>query len=211
MRRSIATAVSLFGLLALAAPARAQDGAPADALQEGRRSLTFSVPSGGGASFGFWTMRSPRTNLGIDVNLSLRRNEDSDEDALTDWGITAGPAIKRYFPWTSGPVAPFFYGGVNLSWRSNDLGGGGTVERTLGLGLSGGVGVEWFPTRQISIGGYTGLHAGYSRETQENEALDLEASRSAFNLNTFRSSLTLHIYFGGPDVTRRPDVAVERP
>ncbi|HEX6939870.1 MAG TPA: hypothetical protein VF158_10700 [Longimicrobiales bacterium] len=206
----MATAVSLFGLLALSAPARAQDGAPADALQEGRRSLTFSVPSGGGTSFGFWTMLSHRTNLGIDVHVSFRRRDGSSpDDPHTIWGFAAGPAVKRYLPWISGPVAPFIYGGADLMWNHDSF--GDDIERGLGLGLAGGVGVEWFPTRQISIGGFTGLRAEYGRATHENEATDFEETDSTFMMNTFRSSLALHIYFGGPDVTRRPDVAVERP
>lgn len=64
-------------------------------------------------------------------------------------------------------------------------------------GAFGGLGVEWFPVRSVSIGGYTGIGLTYASSKVETPGVPSD-SRTDFRLSTGTSGLSLHIYFGGP-------------
>jgi hypothetical protein len=62
------------------------------------------------------------------------------------------------------------------------------------VGALGGLGVEWFPARRVSISGETGLSAQLGRQTLEhNDGQD--ARVTSLNLSTFTSGLSVQIYF----------------
>lgn len=191
MRLKVAV-VSAMALAAVAAaPAAAQQAASANALQEGRRSISFGLPSGGGSSFGIWTMLSERTNLGLIGQLQVEQQDDPDVDS---WGLRLAPAIKRYVR-RAGPVAPFLYGNVALGWESETQPGG--EESAWSIGTFGGLGVEWFPVSSVSIGGHTGIGLEY-RSIDVDPTIGASQSSSELALRTATSQLSIQIYFGGP-------------
>ncbi|HEY8470544.1 MAG TPA: hypothetical protein VIL18_12915 [Longimicrobiales bacterium] len=190
MRLKVAV-VSAMVLAAVAAPAAAQQAGSENALQKGRRSISFGLPGGGGTSFGIWTMLSQRTNLGLNVELDMR---DSDTPDVGSWELELAPAIKRYTRGL-GPVTPFLYGEVSLGFAESSQGANDLSSWS--TGAFGGLGVEWFPVRSVSIGGYTGIGLSYMSSEVETPGLPSD-SRTDFRLSTGTSALSLHIYFGGP-------------
>lgn len=187
LKAAIVSAMVLAGVAA--APAAAQQAGSANALQKGRRSISFGLP--GSPRFGIWTMLSERTNLGLNAELEM---QNSDAPDVEGWGLELAPAIKRYTRGL-GPVMPFLYGEVNLGFGKSSQGGNDVTN--WGTGAFGGLGVEWFPVRSISIGGYTGLGLRYTSSEIETPGVPSD-NRTDFRLSTGTSGLSLQIYFGGP-------------
>jgi hypothetical protein len=178
-------------LLALMGVARADDGESLT-IVKGRRSVSFSLPDGGGGRLGVWKMISARSNLGMNLRIdhemdkrtvgpdSMRR-----EDGFWYWDIGLGPSLKRYLLLRP-TVSPFLLGEFEASYRWTS----GTYER--GGDLTGGLGADWTPLEWISIGGATGFTWHESMRRYSGSGAPKE-SNSRFN--TMTSRLTLHLYF----------------
>ncbi|HEY0037938.1 MAG TPA: hypothetical protein VGB66_14675, partial [Longimicrobium sp.] len=69
--------------------------------------------------------------------------------------------------------------------------------RVYGAGLQGGVGVEWFPVRRVSVAGHTGAQVGAfgSDEEVQTETGPREGNQRMLDAATFTSRLSLQIYF----------------
>jgi hypothetical protein len=191
MRLKVAVVTAMALAAVAASPAAAQQAGSQNALQKGRRSISFSLPDGGGTSFGIWTMLSERTNLGLNVGIEM---QDSDAPDVEGWELQLAPAIKRYTR-SLGPVTPFLYGEVNLGFGESSQGANDVSN--WGTGAFGGLGVEWFPVRSVSIGGYTGIGLRYTSSEVDTPGLPSD-TRTDFRLSTATSGLSLQIYFGGP-------------
>lgn len=209
--RSALLSAAAAALLAL--PAAAQDTIPADTaaprngLRDGARSLQFDLPSYGGSvatgAFGVWQMVGARTNLGITLGISANvRDRDYDDAEQSDRGtyLQLGLAAKRYAS-TDGPVAPFALGRVfaysSRLEREADV-GFRDEQKILGGGVEGGLGVEWFPVRHLSVGGYTGVSVGgesLNGETERPNEPRREYDESGAFFRTFTSTLSVHLYF----------------
>jgi hypothetical protein len=61
------------------------------------------------------------------------------------------------------------------------------------FGGEAGVGLEWFPTRDVSVSGHTGLRAGASVLSGDFGAGEFD-DRS-FTAGTFTAGLSLNLYF----------------
>lgn len=200
------------GVLALlllgALPARAQQAdSVATGLVRGAYSLSFTVPefgSGGGTgSFGFWRMVSERTNLGLNLSLHTAHvRHEIDPDTLPDresvesnFAVALGPALRRYLA-PSERLGPFLYGSVQAgyTWQRRRVDGLPDV-RAHGATFAGeaGVGLEWFPTRDVSVSGHTGLRAGFS--TLSGDFGGGEFDDRTFTAGTFTAALSLNLYF----------------
>ncbi len=116
-----------------------------------------------------------------------------------------GPALKRYLPWDTGPVAPFYYGGAFAGWNRQRF--SNITVHAVSATLRGGFGAEWFPARRFSIGGYVGGLARYMHSRREDDFGGTPDSGSDFLLGTFSSGLMFHVYFGGADGAGGPGVA----
>lgn len=195
MRSVLPCICAIAATVLAAAPVAAQQAdEPVNSLERGRRSLSFSLPDGGGASFGYWVMRSEQTNLGIDVGFRINRSIIEGNDDPMNYSISVGPALRRYVV-LDGHVAPFLQGGIDLSYGSRSVGGGD--ERSIGLRPTVGLGVEWFPVRSISIGGYAGIGIGYARTRVDLDTGTDPDPTQTLSIGTFTSALALRIYFGG--------------
>lgn len=185
----------LIGAAVTATPAAAQLADPPEQRwhpQWGDWSLSFHLPSGGGAGSGFWKQRSEHLALGlmVDGRVVFSDREDSLEGlSSSDLALSIGPALKRYW-WREGPVSPFLHSGLSGTYRRTEA--GATASWRFGGRLSLGIGADWFPTEGVSIGGHTGLGASYLWTTRNDE---FATDQTLFVLDLFTSALTLHLYF----------------
>jgi hypothetical protein len=172
--------LSVGFVLGISAAAHAQSPT---ALQQGRTSIAFTLPNSGGEDIGLWKFTNDRTNVGLDLGFGYASIHDAGSTASAhQWHLNAGPAIKKYFNATT-HVAPFGRFGVSGGYFH------APSEHHVTVGAQAGLGADWFPTDQISIGGYTGLQANLNRVQQSGR------TRNNWDAGTFLSALTLHIYF----------------
>ncbi len=177
--------VSLIGGQAFAQQELRADQAP-NALAAGKHSLSFALPGGGnpyaGGAFGYWMMLTPEINFGINVGLAVDRQGNTvNDDVITSWDLLLAPTMKFYTSRRS-VVAPYYFAQLNL--RLNDSGAANSEVNTE-MGLAGGIGVEWFPVTNFSVGGHAGL------------GLDIIRSGNGepIAVGTFTSGLSAQIYF----------------
>ncbi|MBW3552068.1 MAG: hypothetical protein KY466_01090 [Gemmatimonadetes bacterium] len=191
----LGSAALITGLAVAAPPAAAQQADRGDERwhpEWGDWSLSFHLPSGGGAGFGFWKQRGRDVALGLTVDGTLafsdRENPDGDVSS-SEVAFSVGPALKRYW-WRDGPVSPFFHTGLSATYRRAEV--GATSSWRFGGGLTVGLGADWFPVQGISLGGHTGLGASYLWATDND---DVPGDQSLLVIDLFTSALTVHFYF----------------
>jgi len=167
-----------------ASAASAQEGSNAsgsNALVAGAKSLSFLVPSGGNryadGAAGIWYMVTDDINFGINVGLGIDRT-DTGADTNTSWDILLAPAMKYYM--AKGVVNPYFLGQLNLRFHDD-----GANNNDPELGIAGGIGAEWFPVRNFSIGGEAGVGIDIIRS----------GNGEPVKLGTFQSALVANIYW----------------
>ena len=179
-RIGLVVACMIATMTASAARAQESSAGGANALVAGAKSLSFAVPGGGNryanGAAGIWYMISDDMNLGINVGLGIDRT-DTGGGTNTDWDVLLAPAIRYYM--AKGVVNPYFLGQVNL--RFHDTGGDNDPE----LGIAGGIGAEWFPVRNFSIGGEAGVGIDIIRA----------GNGEPVRLGTFQSALVANIYW----------------
>lgn len=193
-------------------PARAQQpDSVSNGLVRGAYSLSFGVPQfgagGGTGTFGFWRMVSGRTNLGLNASVqTAHARREIDNDTLPDresveslFSVAAGPAIRRYLA-PAERLGPFLYGSVQAGYTSQrQRADGNYLVRMYGVTLGGeaGVGLEWFPTRDVSFSGHTGVRAGVSSVSGEfDQGFDEgEFDDRNFFAGTFTAGLSINLYF----------------
>lgn len=174
--------VAALALCLFASPAFAQGQAP-NRLDESVFSLSFGVPAGGnpyaGGALGLWYMVASPINLGVNLGFAIDSSGDGD-DSVTTTDILIAPAVKYYLN-TNGQIAPFVLGQINFRTASD---GDDDTDNTTEFGLAFGFGVEWFPTRNFSIGGHTGLGFDLVRPDPGN-----------FAMGTLHSGLSAQFYW----------------
>lgn len=155
------------------------------ALAAGTHSLSFGVPGGGNpyapGTLGYWFMLAPQVNLGLNLGFALDRVGGPNDETTTSWDLLVAPAVKFYTSRLT-TVAPYYFAQVNL--RLNDDGIDATDE-DLELGVALGLGAEWFPVPNFSIGGHVGLGVDILRA----------GNGEPVALGTFTSGLSAQIYF----------------
>jgi len=162
--------------LSLAAPVAAQ-------LPE-RGAWSLELSPAGDAQIGVWKMRSERTNLGVDFGLRLDRTDHAGSGPIgerTFLGLIVAPSIKRYGT-PVGPFAPYLFGSVPFGVEQKEIGGSSAWWM---VGGSLAAGLDWFPVRNVSVGGRAGILASYRDSS----------AQSVTDVGTFSSGLSLHFYF----------------
>lgn len=153
---------------------------------EGSYGLSFRLPDGGGAGFGFRTMLSPTLNAGVQLDVSYSRRERTDGDTgdttSSAWGVAVRPDVRLY-RWYTGPVVPFIEVGGTFGYSEGER---GSWRWEAGGRL--GLGVEWFPLESMSISGSTGIDGGYSHSQRPGRA------NREIRFGAFRSELLLNLY-----------------
>ena len=191
--------VALLVTLSLPAALEAQESA-SETLVTGRRSITFNIFSGGTGSFGVWKMRSEAQNLGVLVDAAIQYRHtavegDGNDRTAVGFSVGVGPELRRYTS-VSGRVAPYGFMGGRLGFGY----GRTTIEPDLeddswNALLSGriGLGVDFFPVRNLSIGAQTGVGATLRYAPMDTPFGD--ADDVAFDIGTFGASLGGAIWF----------------
>ncbi len=167
--------------------------------------LGVALPSSGGSSFSLWKIRSPTTAVGLEIGVSWSYADstlNADDFAPTSLqkhylSLFLRPTIKHYRP-LHDRIAPFTYGQVEAGFRGykrdsphrQNGSSGGNIGLTLGLG------VEWFPFQRISLGGQTGLRLGYSYRQYDTRGYSNDSSSNwSLYLRTFQSEVKALMYF----------------
>ena len=168
----------------------------------GSWALGVTLPSASKLSLSLWKVRSPVTALGLETGLSSYIGEyESDDLEDLDRSDTRSrsrslrlqlrPAIKLYRP-QHDRVAPFVFLKTRAEfvlWDSR-FDRGSERQRTRNvLGLSAGLGTEWFPFQRISLNGQTGLDLSYRKEKDD------RYDTSVWSLETFQTEMTALVYF----------------
>lgn len=210
MKTLSVTALAAAAVL-LAQPARAQSAADADStapnsLRKGAMSFSVEGPfQGSRVLAGVWKMVGDRTNLGVIVGLGANTASRDNNDGA-DWNndeatANLGLAVRCYTN-PLGRITPFVAGEVSgYGWRTtSEVEDGESSQKMSALGASvrGGLGVEWFPTRRVSLSGSTGVELNWLRQRFENELSAGETSETTdnrFGFSTFSSGLGVQIYF----------------
>lgn len=178
-------------------------------LAPGVQSLSFQIDYNGGrtGTFGYWRMRSERTNVGWEIGLGGRQawasNERDDgpdaDESNTNLFVQVGPSLRRYVN-PGARVVPFVQTGVSVGYgfqRSRAGVEGAPDEQVLRghrVGLSGsvGLGAEWFPASRVSVSGYTGLSSSVDYNTSDGPFGS--QTRWEVNAGTFTTGLAFRIY-----------------
>lgn len=210
MTRATPALLALLALLLLAAgrAAPAQEVVSArNALREGAWSLSFGLPFGGGgpelgAGLGAWRMVSARTNLGVELDARFERTDVEDPAGRERERETARAALavaaRRYLD-LGRAVAPFLTARAGAGLFRDAIGGddvaGTVVSRGWGADVRGGVGVEWFPARSVSVSGSTGAGIGFDRTRSRGGLEPGDAESTAWSVGTFTTEFGFRIYF----------------
>ena len=190
IKRLVASSFALTVLFCASLASAEEEGLTAigrddNALGEGAHSLSFAFPGGGnpyaGGAAGYWIMVTDQINLGLNLGLSLDPQEVGGNTRITPWQILLAPAI-RYYMSTSKRFAPYLGGQLNLRLSSD--GNTNTDERPE-LAIAGGIGVEYFLWRHMSLGGFVGLGIDLVRQRP----------KEPIGISTFTSALILSFYF----------------
>lgn len=175
-----------------------------DFVGSGDWSLSFSLEvttlSTSSASFGLWRMMSGRLNLGLGVDLggsTATNTEEGDSVDITQtgWSLRIEPAAKLYLkaPRTVGPYL-FLASGPQFSWGSSSWSTGEEAgSRTTGIGMVGGIGVDWFPVHWFSAGARTGVRLDIRHFRAD--APPRVHYRDQVTAQTFSSNILIHVYF----------------
>lgn len=186
-------------------------------LAPGVQSLSFQLDySGGGTgTFGYWRMRSERTNLGWEIGLGGRHGWVSSEpnngldaeQSSTGIFVQVGPRLRRYVN-PGARVVPFVQTGVSAGYgyQRSRTDVEGVREEQVHHGhrarLSGsvGLGAEWFPASRVSVSGYTGLNTAAEYTTSD----DPSGSHTRWEVDagTFTTGLAFRIYLHPGSVLR---------
>jgi hypothetical protein len=178
--------LSIFVSFLMLSPASVSAQTPA-AMTEGRTSLAIDIPDSNTGRISVWRFVSDRTNIGAVLGFHVSSSSNGDA-RYKSVGVDVGPAMKRYLS-PRARVAPFIradagfgFNRVTVEGSPNDY---SQTYYTARVGT--GLGVDWFATDDISIGAHTGIFASWNQEDEQD--------RSGWNVSTFSSALTLHIYF----------------
>lgn len=168
-------------LLVPATPLAAQSLTSHPASERGNHSLSLSLY--GGPQIGYWVRKSGRTDLGVDFGASGMFHEDN-----TTFSLTATPALKRYLA-PAGALAPYTYIGAPFTYGRSTSHIDGSPDDSHSSVVAGGIvglGLDWFPVRQVSIGGHAGLTAYYWKP---------EGDESTLVIQTLTSGVRVQFYF----------------
>ena len=167
--------------------------------------LGVALPSSSGSSFSLWKIRSPTTALGLEVGVSwsyadsTANADDPDPTTLQRHylSLQLRPTIKHYRP-LHDRIAPFTYGQVEVGFRGYKRDSPFTQHGSSGgnIGITLGLGAEWFPFQCISLGGQTGLSLGYRYRQYDTRGYSNNSSSNwSLYLRTFQSEVKALMYF----------------
>jgi hypothetical protein len=198
------------GVAVQAAPETAPDGAeappPANSLEPGARALSFSIPTTGSGSFGYTRFRSDErsTTWEARVQTSYRKRDlGRSDESRTDLSLHVGPTFRRYWE-TERRVVPFFSHRyfVGYNYHRDRTEADDMPDKTradlhfVSLGAGAAVGLEWFPVRQMSLRGETGVSGSLGSDFSRFRFASDKQSNHGWTamLSTYTAGLTVSLY-----------------
>ena len=121
----------------------------------GSYGVSFSLPSGGGASFGLRKMLSPTTNAGLEIQFGFAWHDQdvpsAPRPARTSFTLGVSPDVRLYRG-SARPVVPFLELGATFTYNNGPAGAWGldnAVEVGLGVGDIDRAGKSMWATVQV--------------------------------------------------------------
>lgn len=191
--------LALSFLAAGVVPAFAQAGVPA-----GKTAPSLELHGSSTIRLGLWQVLTERIVVGAEVGFGffdgtdeeLRTGDNEPRETETDvFEFEVGGSVKVYLLESAG-IAPYVYvhGGYRDVSFEADLTPGPEFEQDLsGFVGRGALGVDWFPSDRVSIGGYAGLR--YASATGEEESVNTRIEIDQSSLQTISSGIILKLYF----------------
>jgi hypothetical protein len=148
-------------------------------------------------------MLSDRLNGGMEVEFRRGTSDErleanvTQDGVATTWLLNIGPSI-RYYGMRTGPVSPYLRTKLSVGWSGSDLHINDDLQRDeTGFNIQGSLalGAEWYPTRQIAIGAYTGVQYLHTSADIVDNLAGVKRERSTDTYGTFRSGLELQLFF----------------
>jgi len=130
------------------------------ASSRGAPSISLEMGEGMEAFLGIWGRVAAPVSLGVEVELGLVQDElreGAGETRTTTSTLGAGASVK-WFLTPRSSLTPFLYAHGGMTRETREVEQGTTTveqEGTRAL-LRGAVGLEWFASRSISVGGNVG-------------------------------------------------------
>lgn len=198
MKKLVVSAIAL-SVLAVQ-PVHAQEE-KVSVSQRGSEAVTMGAGSNS-ASIGYWHKLTGKTSLGGDFTFFYRDHDHNDYQSYQ-----FSPGIRHYLL-ADKAVSPYLYGAVvgRYSKSGSDQPDSRSRTESYTAGLQGGIGLEWFPIQNVSIGGHVGINANYEKahsayNSQYSDGLGgtttsgATASDEGFVIGTFSSGILLNLYF----------------
>lgn len=163
--------------------------------------MLYDAHDGAGSAFGITRMVASTWSLGLEIDLQPSDTDlEPTEGAIVassevdDLRFLIGPVVKKYLR-HRGAVAPFVRTSFAVAWTNNTTRQTNAVREfsTFTFSARAGIGADWFPVENISLGGYTGLV--FNRIKAINTVNDVGLIQDTFALTTFRSNLVFRIWF----------------
>lgn len=136
----------LLSLCLVSSTAFAQDDEKPTALEEGTHALAFSFPGGGNSNWGGNIMGQPTFAYFYNLDPQFQAGAAVALGYQDDIMFEISPTGK-FFLSTTEQVVPYLFGSVDLAYDGNDF----------DVGLTAGLGAEYFVVQQFSLGGRFGV------------------------------------------------------
>lgn len=178
-----------FFVLAVASVFTASLGqAQASPSIAGRAKHSIVAEMGANTTIGVGIRTGARTDFVLQVGGSV-----SDESGTTLQSVSLRPALVRYWGSTESSVAPYLLLGLKAEWSELDLGGSPRSDRR--IGVVAGVGMDWFPTQRVSLGGNIGVEALSVRTEGPVLLPGSDPVSSGYRIGTVSSGIRLRLFF----------------
>jgi hypothetical protein len=156
---------------------------------EGRGKHSIAVQAGANTLVGLGVRTGTRTDVILEVGGRV-----SDGDGVNGHTIVVGPSLKRYWGSLDGSVAPYLLLGLRAEWSEFAL-GSGTPSTSRRIGGVAGLGLDWFPTQRVSVGGHLGVEALAVRSEGPTFVPGADPVSTGHEIGTFSSGVRLRLFF----------------
>jgi hypothetical protein len=155
----------------------------------GRGKHSISVQAGANTLVGLGVRTGTRTDVILEVGGRV-----SDGEGVNGHTIVVGPSLKRYWGSLDGSVAPYLLLGLRGEWSEFAL-GSGTPSTDRRIGGVVGLGLDWFPTQRVSVGGHLGVEALAVRSEGPTLVPGADPVSTGHEIGTFSSGVRLRLFF----------------
>jgi hypothetical protein len=174
------------GLVSLVAASMAQ--AQAAPSIDGRAKHSIAIETWSTGLVGIGLRVGDRTDLLLEAGGRLSERDGEDGRVLT-----LRPAIKRYLGPTDGSIAPYMLFGLKAEWTRGAFGTSPFTSQR--IGGTADLGLEWFPTQRVSVGGHVGVELLALRSDSPSLLIGPDPVSTGYEIGTVSSGLRLRFFF----------------